>query len=102
LTYFVKKHPKVVSTVSTVLITMGGIVLLPGVSECIGGKIFTPNAVLATGAIAVAVGKWLKSAVDSAASLADQAQPIDHVVAENVDSESIGQVERSSGHSLGK
>jgi hypothetical protein len=82
LTCFVKKHHKVVSTISTVLITMGGIMLLPGVSECIGGKMLTPNAVLATGAIAVTIGKWLKSAVDS---VAQAAQAIDHVVAENVE-----------------
>jgi len=53
------------STVSTVLVTVGGFVLLPGVSACIGHVIFTPQAVQAIGAISVAVGKWLKTALDS-------------------------------------
>jgi len=95
LAYFVTKHRKVMSTISAVLIAAGGIVLLPGVSACIGGTmVFTPQAVQAAGAIAVGVGKWLKAAVDSAAaaSLADQARPSDHVVAENVNS---GQAERA-------
>jgi hypothetical protein len=77
LTYFVTKHRKVASTISTVLITVGGIVLLPGVAACIGGTMFTPHAVQAAGAIAVAVGKWFKVTVDSAAAhpslVADQA-----------------------------
>ena len=51
--------------VSTVLVTVGGFVLLPGVSACIGHVIFTPQAVQAIGAISVAVGKWLKTALDS-------------------------------------
>ena len=80
---FVTKRRKVVSTISTVLVTVGGIVSLPGVSEIIGGAMFTPYVVRAAGAIAVAVGKWLKAAVDSAAAnqspQGDQAQPIGHV-----------------------
>lgn len=66
------KHPKIVSAVSTVLITVGDIVLLPGVSACIGSIIFAPHAVKAAGAIAVTIGNWLRVAVDSV--VAKQAQ----------------------------
>ncbi|KAH9961516.1 hypothetical protein BC827DRAFT_1103402, partial [Russula dissimulans] len=65
LYYIITKHPRAMSTVSTVLITVGGFVLLPGVSACIGHVVFTTHAVQATGAIAVAVGKWLKTVLDS-------------------------------------
>jgi hypothetical protein len=101
LTRFVAKHRKVMSTISTVLITVGGIVLLPGVSACVGGAMmFTPQAVQAAGAIAVGVGKWLKAMVDAAAapSLADQARPSDHAAAENVNSGQAGRARHRLAH----
>ena len=45
--YVVMKRPKIMSVVSTVLITVGHILLLPGVSACIGSIIHTPHAVKA-------------------------------------------------------
>jgi hypothetical protein len=73
---FVIKHRKVVSTVSTVLITVGGIILFPGVSAYASGTILAHPGVTIAGAIAVTVGKWLRSALDSAtARAAERAQP---------------------------
>jgi len=63
---FIIKHRKVVSTVSTVLITVGGVVLLPGLSACVSGTILAHPGVTVAGGIAVVVGKWLRSALDSA------------------------------------
>jgi len=70
LNYFITKHPKVVSAISTVLITVGSIALHPGVAACVGGPTFTQHAVQAVGAVAVAVGKWLRTALNSAATKA--------------------------------
>jgi len=63
---FIIKHRKVVSTVSTVLITVGGVVLLPGLSACVSGTILAHPGVTVAGGIAIVVGKWLRSALDSA------------------------------------
>jgi hypothetical protein len=64
------KCSKVLSALSTVLVTVGNILLLPGVSACLGGMIFGPYAVQAAGSVTVAVGNWLKDAVDSAVARA--------------------------------
>ena len=94
INYVVMKHPKIVSAVSTVLITVGEIVLLPGVSAYIGSIIFAPHAVKAAGAIAVAVGKWLKGAVgSSAAKAAVQPQPNGQVAVEDINGD---QTERAA------
>ena len=68
LGYLVTKHPKVMSTVSTALIMVGSIVLLPGITTCAAGTIFAHPAVTVVGAITVTVGKWLRVAVHSAAA----------------------------------
>ena len=70
LDYLIAKHPKVVSTVSTVLIAVGGIILLPGISACASGTILAHPAVTVAGTIAVVVGKWLKRALNSTATKA--------------------------------
>jgi hypothetical protein len=75
LNYFFTKHPKLVSAVSTVLITVGSIALHPGVAACVGGPTLAQHAVQAVGAVAVAVGKWLRTALNSATTkAAEQAQ----------------------------
>ena len=66
----ISKHPKVLSTVSTVLTTVGGIILFPGVSACARGTILAHPAVTIAGGIAVAVGRRLRRALNSAAALA--------------------------------
>ena len=74
LEYLTTKHSKVVSALSTVLVTVGNIASHPGVSVCVGGPILA--AVQSVGAIAVAVGKWLRNALDSSGAAAPaQAQP---------------------------
>ncbi len=81
LGYLIAKHPKAMSNVSTVLITVGSIALLPGVATMAVGTIFAHPAVTVAGAIAVAVGKWLKAAVQSAtANGVAQAQPSNQAV----------------------
>jgi len=72
----IAKHPKLMSNVSTVLIAVGSLVLLPGVTACAAGTIFAHPAVTVAGAISVVVGKWLRVALQSAtANGAAQAQP---------------------------
>ena len=66
LEYLTTKHPKVVAAFSTVLVAVGNIASHPGVSACVGGPILA--IVQSVGAIAVAVGKRLRNALDSAAA----------------------------------
>jgi len=73
LEYLTTKHPKVVSALSTALVAVGNIASDPGVSVCVGGPIFA--AVQSVGAIAVAVGEWLRSALNSAAAAPTPEQP---------------------------
>jgi len=49
---------------------VGGIILFPGVAACARGTIFAHPAVTIAGGIAVAVGRWLRRALNSAATLA--------------------------------
>ena len=64
----IAKHPKVLSTVSTVLTTVGGIIGLPGFSEWAQGTILARPAVRVAGGIAFAVGRRLRHALNSAAA----------------------------------
>ena len=86
------KHTKIASAVSAVFITVGDIVLLQGISACIGSIIFAPHAVKAAGAIAVVVGKLLKGAVDSSVAKA-AAQSSGQVAVEDING---GQTERAT------
>jgi len=72
LGYLTARHPKMVSSLSTVLVAVGNIASHPGVSACVGGPILA--AVQSVGALAVTVGEWLRDALDSAGAPA-QAQP---------------------------
>lgn len=73
LDFLTTEHPKVMSTLSAVLITVGTLPSLPGLSAGAGGAILASHAVQAAGAIAVGVGQWLKSAQDSTAAKAGEA-----------------------------
>jgi hypothetical protein len=79
--YLIVRHPKVLSTVSTVLTTLGGIILFPGVSACAGGTILAHPAVTIAGGIALALGRQLRRALNSAAA---QAQASGQVALEDV------------------
>ena len=82
----IAKHPKVLSTVSTVLTTVGGIILFPGVAACASGTILTHPTVTITGGIAVILGRRLRCTLNSAAALAaTQAQASGQVNIEAVD-----------------
>ena len=84
--YMIAKHPKVLSTVSTVLTTVGGIILFPGVSACARGTILAHPAVTIAGGIALVVGRRLRRALNSAAALAPaQEQASGQVTIEDVD-----------------
>jgi hypothetical protein len=63
------------STLAAVLLTVGSIPALPGVSAAAGGTVLASHAVQAAGAIAVGVGSWLKAAHESKASSTEAAQP---------------------------
>lgn len=84
LDFLTTEHPKVMSTLSAVLITVGSLPTLPGVASVAGGAggaILASHAVQAAGAIAVGVGHWLKSAQDSAAAKAATELPGGQAVA---------------------
>jgi hypothetical protein len=68
LDFLTSEHPKVMTTLSAVLITVGTLPSLPGISAGAGGAILASHAIQAAGAIAVGVGHWLKSAQDSTAA----------------------------------
>jgi hypothetical protein len=72
----ITKHPKVMSTVSTILITMGSIVLFPGFTACASGTILAHPAVSVAGAVAVAIGKWFRTALNSATARLPPKMPI--------------------------
>ena len=95
--HLIAKHPKVLSTVSTVLTIAGGIILFPGVSASVRGTILAHPAVTIAGGIAVAVGRRLRRALNSAAALAAaqaqaQAQASGQVATEDVDEHRDGTV----------
>ena len=85
LDFLTSEHPKVMTTLSAVLITVGSLPALPGLSTAAGGTILASHAVQAAGAIAVGVGNWLKAAQDSAAAKAAvESQPGGQAVIEDV------------------
>jgi len=76
LGYLITKHPETMSSVSTVLITVGGMACLPGFANCVAGTILAHPAVTFAGGIAFSVGNWLKAVVNSATADGDtRAQP---------------------------
>src|SRR5215510_7073806 len=61
LDYLTTEHPKVMTTISAVLITVGSIPAIPAISAGAGGAILASHAAHAVGAMAVGVGSWLKA-----------------------------------------
>jgi hypothetical protein len=97
LDYLIAKHPKVVSIVSNVLIIAGGVVLLPGFSTWASGTILAHPAVTVAGAIAIGVGKWLRSALNAqaaAANRAAQSRPRGQWIVRDVNVRRRGRTER--------
>jgi ABC-type antimicrobial peptide transport system permease subunit len=80
----IAKHPKALSTISTALTIVGGIIVFPGISEYARGTILAHPAVTIAGGIVVAVGGRIRHALNSAAALA-AAQASGQVPIEDVD-----------------
>ncbi|KAF7970345.1 hypothetical protein HWV62_24312 [Athelia sp. TMB] len=59
------QHPKVMSTLAAVLITVGSIPALPFIASGAGGAILASGAVHAAGAVAVGLGTMIKAQQDS-------------------------------------
>jgi len=94
--HLVARHPKVLSTVSTMLTTVGGIILFPGVAACARGTILAHPTVTIAGGIAVAVGRRLRRALNSATLAAAQAQASGQVTIEDVDDDRRDRTEPDS------
>jgi len=60
LEFLTTEHPKVMTTVSAILITIGSIPAIPAIAGGAGGAILASGAAHAVGAVAVGVGSWIK------------------------------------------
>lgn len=58
-------HPKVMTTLSAVLITVGSIPAIPAIAGGAGGALLASGAAHAAGAVAVGVGSWIKQQQDT-------------------------------------
>jgi len=67
LDFLTTEHPKAMTTLSAVLITVGSLPSIPVLAGGAGGAFLASHAVQAAGAIAVGLGNWLKTAQDSTA-----------------------------------
>ncbi|KAL0579220.1 hypothetical protein V5O48_002782 [Marasmius crinis-equi] len=61
LDFLQTEHPKVMTTLSAILITAGTLPTIPAISAGAGGAFLASQAAQAAGAIAVGVGSWLKA-----------------------------------------
>jgi len=68
LEFLTVEHPKAMSAVSAILVTVGSLPAIPVVGAGAGGAFLASHAVQAVGAIAVGVGQWLKSTQDAASA----------------------------------
>jgi NADPH:quinone reductase-like Zn-dependent oxidoreductase len=66
LDFLTNEHPKAMSVLSAVLITVGSIPAIPAISAGAGGAILASGAAHAIGAIAVGLGQALGSTVKNA------------------------------------
>lgn len=66
LEFLSTEHPKAMTTLSAVLITVGSLPALPALAGGAGGAFLASHAVQAAGAIAVGLGNLLKTAHDNA------------------------------------
>ena len=66
LEFLTTEHPKVMTTLSAVLITVGSLPAIPALAGGAGGAFLASHAVQAAGAIAVGLGNLLKAAQDTA------------------------------------
>jgi hypothetical protein len=65
LDMLVAEHPKVMSTLSAILITLGTIPAIPAIAAGAGGAVLASGTAHAVGAIAVGVGSWMRVQQDA-------------------------------------
>lgn len=65
LSFLTTEHPKTMTAISAVLITVGSIPALPAISAGAGGVFLASGAAQAIGSIAVGVGSLIKAVSDS-------------------------------------
>ncbi len=68
LDFLNNEHPKVMSTLSAILITAGTLPTIPAVAAGVGGTVLASGAAHAVGAIAVGLGSWLRASQEASAS----------------------------------
>jgi hypothetical protein len=71
LDFLTSEHPKVMTALSAILITIGSIPAIPAISAGAGGAILASSAAQAAGAIAVGVGSMLKAQQEGKVSVQD-------------------------------
>lgn len=64
LDYLTSEHPKVMSAMSAILITIGALPTIPAVTAGAGGAVLASAGAQAVGAVAAGVGHWLKAQQD--------------------------------------
>ncbi|KAI0045178.1 hypothetical protein FA95DRAFT_1573974 [Auriscalpium vulgare] len=72
--FLTTEHPKVMTTLSAVLITVGSLPAMPGISAGAGGALLASHAAQAAGAIAIGLGNWLKASSEAATAKTEQGQ----------------------------
>jgi len=64
LDFLTSEHPRTMSAMSAILITIGAIPSIPGIGATAGGALLASGAAQAVGAIATGVGHWMKAQAD--------------------------------------
>ena len=64
LSFLTVEHPKTMTTISAVLITIGSIPALPAIHACAGGAFLASTTAQAIGSIAIGVGSLIKAVSD--------------------------------------
>ncbi|CCL99833.1 uncharacterized protein FIBRA_01857 [Fibroporia radiculosa] len=75
LDYLASEHPKVMTTLSAVLITVGSLPAIPALSAGAGGAFLASSTAHAIGSIAVGLGTWLKAQTESQVQVAAPPTP---------------------------
>jgi len=70
LDYLANEHPKVMTALSAVLITVGSLPAIPAISAGAGGAFLASGTAHAIGSIAVGLGTWLKAQNDGQVQVA--------------------------------
>jgi len=65
LEFLTTEHPKVMTTISAVLITVGSLPAIPAIATGAAGTVLASGAAHAVGAVAVGLGTFLKAAQDA-------------------------------------